>query len=182
MYLYGKIPTIDSTDERRHLNTLRAALKEVGYQVELVAGGLRLPALSSQTVVLCHPMTKGIAGSDAGRILVGNGEEHRFIDYTHIERSLPTAVEDAVKDIQMHGNSGVDKPNFLDSVEGGCPIIDLESLTFREFPRSTDTVLVDDVPVNGFLCKLTRPTLERMKGRRICRGCLGYVCSQFAVK
>lgn len=162
--LHGKVPTIDAVDEKRHLNSLHAALMESGHKVELVFGGLRLPELSSQTVVLCHPMIKGAAGSEAGRTLVGNGEEHKYIDYTHIERSLPTAVKDATEGMSTSEHSDVGKPNFLDSADGGCPIIDLETLTSRDFPAPTDTVLVEDVPVNGFLCKLTRPTLERMKG------------------
>ena len=66
----------------------------------------------------------------------------------------------------MSEHRDLGKPDFLDSVDGGCPIIDLESLTSRDFPAPADTVLVDDVPVNGFLCKLTNPTLERMKGGR----------------
>lgn len=168
--MHGKVPTIDVADEKRHLNTLHAALQESGHQVELVSGGLRLLGLQGQTVVLSHPMIKRAAGSEAGRILVGNGEEHKFIDYTHIERSLPTAVKDAIEDISTSDRGDVGKPNFLDSVEGGCPIIDLKSLTFREFPKPIDTVLIDDVPVNGFLCKLTRPTLERMKGGKFVEG------------
>lgn len=159
--LYGEIPTLDAKDEQRLLDALEVDLLESGHVVERHQGGLRLPGLSGRMVVVGHPITPGLPGSDTARALVVAGSPYVVVDRLLVDRALPAAVREATG--ALTGDiAGFTVPAFLPMADDGHPIYDATSLATDEQPKSLANVVVAGAPPGSFVVQLPRPTLERM--------------------
>jgi hypothetical protein len=158
----GEHPTISAEDDARLLRALQVDLEEAGHDVVALDGALKLPGLNDRLVVLGHPMTRGgAAGSSEGRLRIEECEQHVVVDQLLVDRALPAAVKAATGALASQ-SAAFALPSFLSEVEGGCPVMDPESLGGEEPPVALAHVEIPDAPAGAFVVRLSRPTLERM--------------------
>jgi ATP-dependent helicase YprA (DUF1998 family) len=158
----GEHPTISAEDDARLLRALQVDLEEAGHDVVALDGALKLPGLNDRLVVLGHPMTRGgAAGSSEGRLRIEECEQHVVVDQLLVDRALPAAVRAATGALASQ-SAAFALPSFLSEVEGGCPVMDPESLGGQEPPVALAHVEIPDAPAGAFIVRLSRPTLERM--------------------
>jgi hypothetical protein len=159
--VFGEYPTISADDDSRLLRALQADLEESGHDIVALDGGIRLPALANRVVVLGHPMTRGEAGSACGRALVGDHGQCVVVDQLLVDRALPAAVKVATGALASE-NTEFSLPSFLTETAGGCPVVEPTALGAEEPPEPLAYVAIPGVPVDAFVVRLSRPTLERM--------------------
>lgn len=159
--VYGDAPTLDPQDEGRLLRRLEIDLKESGFDVERVAGGLKLPELNDRLIVLGHPLVPNEAGGALGRALVADASDHVVISKLLVDRALPAAVQEATGAL-TRDNSGDTLPSFLPLLEGGCPIYKPDALAQKERGEPLAEVSVPNAPEGAFVVQLSSPTFERM--------------------
>jgi hypothetical protein len=161
--IYGELPTISNDEEQRLLRALAVDLRDSGQSVIESPGALRLPDLDDRLIVLGHPLTPGEAGSDLGRVLVGQPEV-MVVDQLLVDRALPAAVRE-VTGASRGTNHGPTLPVFLREQESGHPIYEAIDLAIKgDNPSPLATVALDRVPEGAFVVQLVHPTLERMPG------------------
>lgn len=157
--LFGDHPNIPAEDDRRLLRALHVDLKEAGYDIVALEGGLRLSALENRVIVLGHPLTHGEAGSVDGRARVAEGGQYIVIDQLLVDRALPAAVKEATGALAAQ-ELELELPPFLREAEDGVPLFRLDSFSGSGERCPIAKVMAEGVPADAFIVQLTRSTLE----------------------